>query len=281
MNQTCKGAMTKVESAYDFIKQQVDTFNQKETKKKQRRHSIIRHGVTMATVAIMTVVTAAPVHTIGAPESTAAPTQPEITSAITLDTQKPTLLVIENQAVNVTVGKSRETERLEAEAAAARARALAAAQAAAAKTASTPTKATPKVAGAQTARVASAASADEAHRMAQEAAAKAGISQYWKELAAIWQVESGKATYSCVVSATDGRAVGPMQFMPSTFRSYAADGDGDGSADICNAKDALVAAANLLKRGGITEGNVDGAIHNYNHSMAYVNKVKKIASSIN
>lgn len=279
MNQTCKGAMNKVESAYGFIKQQVDTFNQKETKKKQRRHSMIRHGVTMATVAIMTIVTASPVRTIGAPESTAAPTQPEFTSAITLDTQKPTLLVIENSAVNLTVGQSREDERLAAEAAA-RAKAQAAAKAAAAQTQS---KAIGTVAGAQTTRVAVAAtvSAEEAHRIAQDAAAKAGIPQYWKELAAIWQVESGKAMHSCVVSTADGRAVGPMQFMPSTFRSYAADGDGDGSADICNAKDALVAAANLLKRGGIASGNVDGAIHNYNHSMAYVNKVKKIASSIN
>jgi membrane-bound lytic murein transglycosylase B len=272
MNQTCKGAIPKVESAYGFIKTQVDAFN----KKKQKRYSTIRHGVTMATIAVMMIVTAAPVRTIGAPESTPAPTAPEFTSAISLDTQSHSLLVIENQPVEITVGKSREDERLAAQAAAARARAQAAAKAAAAKTT---TPVSPKVAGAST--TVTKVSADEAHRIAQDAAAKAGIPQYWKVLAAIWQVESGKAVHSCIVSKADGRAVGPMQFMPSTFRAYATDGDGDGSADICNAKDALVSAAHLLKRGGIAAGNVDGAIHNYNHSMAYVNKVKQIASNIN
>ena len=67
----------------------------------------------------------------------------------------------------------------------------------------------------------------------------------WKVLEAIWQVESGKS-WNRLVTSADG-ALGPMQFLPSTFRRYAQDGDGDGSAKIENSADALASAANLLK----------------------------------
>lgn len=39
------------------------------------------------------------------------------------------------------------------------------------------------------------------------------------------------------------RALGPMQFLPGTWSRYAADGDGDGKADVQNVFDASLAAA--------------------------------------
>jgi membrane-bound lytic murein transglycosylase B len=46
-------------------------------------------------------------------------------------------------------------------------------------------------------------------------------------------------------------AMGQMQFMPSTFRAYAIDGDGDGRIDLWNSlPDAMHSAANYLQRAG-------------------------------
>ena len=42
------------------------------------------------------------------------------------------------------------------------------------------------------------------------------------------------------------RAVGPMQFIPATWRAYGADGNGDGVADPFNINDAALAAAHYL-----------------------------------
>ena len=50
-------------------------------------------------------------------------------------------------------------------------------------------------------------------------------------------------------------AMGHMQFMPSTFRAYAVDGDGDGRIDLWQSlPDAMNSAANYLKRAGWRAG---------------------------
>jgi membrane-bound lytic murein transglycosylase B len=50
-------------------------------------------------------------------------------------------------------------------------------------------------------------------------------------------------------------AMGQMQFMPSTFRAYAIDGDGDGRIDLWNSlPDAMHSAANYLQRAGWRAG---------------------------
>ena len=72
------------------------------------------------------------------------------------------------------------------------------------------------------------------------------------------------------------RAVGPMQFIPSTWRAFGRDGNGDGVADPQNVFDAALAAADYLcARGPIdtAEGEV-GAILRYNASMTYVRAVQ-------
>lgn len=257
MNQTLTGAITPIGSAFDFLKSQVESYNQKQLKTKIKTSQLVRQLLAISVTLVLTTVTALP-RPLG---TEVRPTpEPVAKTEIRFDKTAYMALILDEPKIEIKPGKSLVEEQAEA-----KARSLAL------KKQSFPTlRATVK-----------AASTEEAHRLAQEAAAKAGIPEYWKILASVWQVETGKAIQSCIVSKADGRAVGPMQFMPGTFRAYATDGDGDGHADICNAKDALVSAGKLLKRGGIDSGNVDGAIHNYNHSMAYVNKVKRIANSIN
>lgn len=66
------------------------------------------------------------------------------------------------------------------------------------------------------------------------------------------------------------RAVGPMQFIPSTWRSVARDGDLDGRADPHNLYDAALTAAAYLCRSG---GGLERALLSYNASGTYVREV--------
>ncbi|WP_078278759.1 lytic transglycosylase domain-containing protein [Mycobacteroides franklinii] len=72
------------------------------------------------------------------------------------------------------------------------------------------------------------------------------------------------------------RAIGPMQFLPSTWSRYASDGDGDGKADPQNVFDASLAAARYLCSGGLNlrdHSQVMSAILRYNNSVAYAQNV--------
>jgi membrane-bound lytic murein transglycosylase B len=72
------------------------------------------------------------------------------------------------------------------------------------------------------------------------------------------------------------RAVGPMQFIPSTWRRWAADGNHDGIADPENVYDAGLAAARYLCAGGrdlSTAAGLQSAILSYNYSDAYLRLV--------
>lgn len=70
------------------------------------------------------------------------------------------------------------------------------------------------------------------------------------------------------------RAIGPMQFLPSTWRVWSADGNGDGWDNPQNMYDAVAGAANLLC-GLIEERGHDPHKYllGYNGSTAYVQKV--------
>ncbi|WP_043656876.1 lytic transglycosylase domain-containing protein [Nocardia thailandica] len=82
-----------------------------------------------------------------------------------------------------------------------------------------------------------------------------------------------------VIKAAEGgyvRAVGPMQFLPSTWAHYASDGNGDGVADPHNVFDAALGAAKYLCSGGLNLRDAAQelrAVLRYNNSMSYAANV--------
>lgn len=77
-------------------------------------------------------------------------------------------------------------------------------------------------------------------------------------------------------------AVGQMQFIPSTWEQWGADGDGDGSADPNDIDDAAYAAARYLCSGGrelASAAGWSGGVFQYNHSTEYVADVHAAASA--
>ena len=85
--------------------------------------------------------------------------------------------------------------------------------------------------------------------------------------------------------AADGRwerAVGPLQFLPSTWAAWSTDADGDGRADPQDLDDAAWAAARYLCASGSdlrTGAGWAAAIRSYNHSDTYVQAVFDAASA--
>lgn len=77
------------------------------------------------------------------------------------------------------------------------------------------------------------------------------------------------------------RAVGPMQFIPDTWNTYAQDGDRDGVRDPHNIDDAALTAATYLctAAGDLsTARNWIAALHAYNPSVEYNNRVADAAN---
>lgn len=75
---------------------------------------------------------------------------------------------------------------------------------------------------------------------------------------------------------TYDRAVGPMQFLPGTWRSWGRDGNGDGVADPNNVYDAALAAGAYLCAGGrdlATDAGIASAVLSYNYSQSYLQSV--------
>ncbi|MEU2022351.1 lytic transglycosylase domain-containing protein [Streptomyces sp. NPDC016469] len=130
----------------------------------------------------------------------------------------------------------------------------------------------------------------------------------WQLLAAIGKVESGHAAGGRVdkkgttvspilgpvlngagfanIADTDGgaydgdptydRAVGPMQFIPSTWAHWGRDGNGDGRRDPNNVYDAALAAGAYLCAGTrdlSIPSDMNRAVLSYNHSETYLRTV--------
>ncbi len=101
----------------------------------------------------------------------------------------------------------------------------------------------------------------------QTAGAKYGYP--WQVLAAIGRVES---IHGQNMGPSSAGAEGPMQFMPETWVTYGLDGDGNGTKDVYDPRDAIPAAANYLVLAG-GEAKLRDSIYAYNHSEEYVNLV--------
>lgn len=131
----------------------------------------------------------------------------------------------------------------------------------------------------------------------------------WQLLAAIGKVESGQArggrvdaqgtTVSPILGpalngqgfalikdtdngaydgdSTHDRAVGPMQFIPSTWETWGQDGNADGRKDPNNIHDAALAAGRYLCAGSrdlSLAADLDRAVLSYNHSDEYLRTVR-------
>jgi hypothetical protein len=151
----------------------------------------------------------------------------------------------------------------------------------------------------------------------QQAAVSAGCGVPWTLVAAIGRVESDHGRFGgatllsdgrsdppvvgipldgrpgvAVIKDTDGgkwdgdrtydRAVGPMQFIPSSWATFGVDGDGDGKTDPFDIDDAAASAAKYLcKAGGgdlSTVAAQRNAVYSYNRSTAYVEDVMALAA---
>lgn len=112
----------------------------------------------------------------------------------------------------------------------------------------------------------------------QESAAQYCPGLSWTVLAAIGQIESGDGANTGPSSAG---ALGPMQFLPSTWKVWGTDGFGDtGPPDIMNPYDAVPSAALLLCANGAARGGqaLRQAIFAYNHATWYVDEVLALAT---
>ena len=112
----------------------------------------------------------------------------------------------------------------------------------------------------------------------QESAARYCPGLSWTVLAAIGQIESADGTNEGPSSAG---ALGPMQFLPSTWAIWGIDGFGQtGTPDIMNPYDAVPSAANLLCADGAAAGGpaLSAAIFDYNHANWYVSEVLSLAA---
>jgi hypothetical protein len=91
----------------------------------------------------------------------------------------------------------------------------------------------------------------------------------WQVLAGINEIETD---YGRNLSVSSAGAVGWMQFLPSTWKEWGVDANGDGVADPYNPVDAIFSAARYLHAAGASK-NVSQAIFAYNHATWYVQSV--------
>ena len=106
-------------------------------------------------------------------------------------------------------------------------------------------------------------------------ATKYGFGPDWYILVAVGKVESN---HGQTMGPSSAGAMGPMQFMPSTWETSGVDGDGDGVANVMDPEDAIPAAASYLDDGGAPQ-DWYRALYSYNHADWYVKKVVAVAEA--
>lgn len=107
------------------------------------------------------------------------------------------------------------------------------------------------------------------------AAKRYRFAEDWYVLAAVGKVESDHGQN---MGPSSAGAMGPMQFLPSTWAHYGVDGNGDGEANIMDPEDAIPAAASYLVAGG-APNDWYAALYTYNRAGWYVREVLGIAES--
>jgi soluble lytic murein transglycosylase-like protein len=92
----------------------------------------------------------------------------------------------------------------------------------------------------------------------------------WHVLAAVNFIESA---FGRLRSPSSAGALGPMQFMPPTWRAYGLGGN------VRKPRDAIMGAANYLRASGAPR-DYWGALYAYNHSGSYVEAVLRYADQM-
>jgi peptidoglycan hydrolase CwlO-like protein len=110
-------------------------------------------------------------------------------------------------------------------------------------------------------------------KLYRKSAEQYGFGEDWYVLAAVGKVESNHGES---MGPSSAGAMGPMQFLPSTWETAGVDGNGDGVANIMDPRDAIPAAARYLEVGGAPQ-DWYRAIFTYNHADWYVAKVLGVA----
>jgi membrane-bound lytic murein transglycosylase B len=108
--------------------------------------------------------------------------------------------------------------------------------------------------------------ADELLGEYRESEAASGVG--WNYLAAINLIETH---FGSIDGVSTAGAQGPMQFLPSTFARYGADGD------VNSPHDSIMAAGRFLAANGFAADR-DHAIYRYNHANEYVQAVNDYAA---
>ena len=119
------------------------------------------------------------------------------------------------------------------------------------------------------------ASEDAYMELYEAAAATYGFGPDWYILAAVGKVESD---HGQAMGPSSAGAMGPMQFMPTTWETSGVDGNGDGVANVMDPEDAIPAAASYLQDGGAPQ-DWYRALYSYNHADWYVKKVLAVAEA--
>jgi hypothetical protein len=124
----------------------------------------------------------------------------------------------------------------------------------------------------------------EDHEIYKIAGIKYGVS--WQIISAVHFAETkGSRRHTRYVENKSSHAGGCTQFIPSTFKRYGVDGDGDGKANRKSCQDMIFSTANYLralKNSGKNKKwfTYKGAVWGYNHAMWYVNGVKAEAKRL-
>ena len=100
-------------------------------------------------------------------------------------------------------------------------------------------------------------------------AAEAQYNIPWQILAAINEIETD---YGRNLNVSSAGAMGWMQFIPSTWKSYGTDANGDGRRDPYNPVDAIFSAARYVKAAG-GEKDIRKGLFAYNNANWYVDSV--------
>ena len=108
---------------------------------------------------------------------------------------------------------------------------------------------------------------------------QAAAAQYdvpWQILASINEIETN---FGANTHHSSAGAVGWMQFLPSTWRTYGVDANGDGIENPEDPVDAIFAAARYLHASGSVQ-DLGRALFSYNHANWYVDRVLQRAVEI-